>query len=322
MGAGMMGSNSCYNSDGTFNPSIFCLQELFTGAGGNEKGTLYPAKKESADALLKMRDGAPSLDATATYLNELGYKAIYGKDENGNTIPFADYVDAAMKMTGTTPKNLCDGPNVTTGPHTPICLDYLWRTSGNLSDSNTDTRNLPYSYCSKNGSLAPLKLDGSPNDENIALANDQGSASAVRSYYKSIYDGTQNSTNFPVWANTMLQCHNTRVPVPPFDPDSCSDGKSNIVVTEASYGVNCNSSLRGNRTELFQELTRGKPTLQYAYEYTKTGGDTAPGCGKTLEVKYNCQGGPTYKLTVPPEAGLNGQVNIDCANPLATSSLA
>jgi hypothetical protein len=323
IGAGIMGANSCYDSEGKFNPTVFCLQELFTGAGGSQQGTLWPTTAAAATALVQNdATGKPSLDATTNYLNILGNKATYGQDLAGNNIPFADYMDASMKMLGTTPKNLCDGPNAATGPHTPACLDYLWKTSGNAGESTAQTSSgVPYSYCGRTGRMAPLNADGTNNDDNIAIANDKGGVSDVRVYYKSIYDSANNSSNFPAWSAAMLACHNSTVREPAFDRNSCPDGASNIKVTEASYGVNCNSSLRGNRTDLFKELTAGKPTFQYAYDYTKTGGDPAGGCAKTLEVKYNCDGGPNYKFTAPAEAGLNSQVKIDCSNPLATSAV-
>jgi len=88
-------------------------------------------------------------------------------------------------------------------------------------------------------------------------------------------------------------------------------GRINIV--EASYGINCNNSLRGNRTELFKGLMDGKQKVEYKFDYTKTGGDPAEGCGKILEVKFHCGDNNLQKLVVPAEAGYNGAVNIDCS---------
>jgi hypothetical protein len=87
-----------------------------------------------------------------------------------------------------------------------------------------------------------------------------------------------------------------------------------INIVEASYGVNCNNNLRGNRTDFFRGLTAGKSSLDYRYDYTKTGGDPAVGCGKTLEVKFHCGDNNIQTLVVPPEAGYNGVVKIDCSS--------
>jgi hypothetical protein len=82
---------------------------------------------------------------------------------------------------------------------------------------------------------------------------------------------------------------------------------------EASYGKNCNGGLKGNRTSLFQSLANEKETFNYSYDYTQTGGDPAYGCGKTLEIVYKCSDGEPKTFTVPPEAGINGQVSLSCA---------
>lgn len=89
-----------------------------------------------------------------------------------------------------------------------------------------------------------------------------------------------------------------------------------INVTEASYGKNCNPSLKNNRTALFKQLTQNKTQLNYSFDYTKTGGDPAGGCGKTLEITYNCVGnGTNSTYTVPSEAGYNGSVKLNCPIP-------
>ena len=78
----------------------------------------------------------------------------------------------------------------------------------------------------------------------------------------------------------------------------------------------CNAGLKGNRTALFQNLAENKTSLQYSYDYTKTGGDPAGGCAKTLDITYNCVGNPTSSTyTVPAEAGYNGSVNLQCPVP-------
>lgn len=87
-----------------------------------------------------------------------------------------------------------------------------------------------------------------------------------------------------------------------------------IKIIEASYGMNCNPALRGNRTTLFSNLADGKGSLDYVYDYTQTGGDPAHGCPKTLEVKYKC-GDDENTITAPPEAGFNSQISIKCGPP-------
>lgn len=87
---------------------------------------------------------------------------------------------------------------------------------------------------------------------------------------------------------------------------------SKISIVEASYGKNCNSTLRGNRTNLFKELTNGKSSLDYVYNYTRTGGDPAGGCGKTLEITYKCDDGNEKTYKAPAEAGFDAHVILKC----------
>jgi len=400
-GAGMMGSHSCYKADGLFNPSVFCIQDLFTGAGGTEQGTLYPNDQASADAIIqKNGSGQPDLDATVSFLSDLGSKANYGTDGAGRPVSITEFKDASMKMLGTSPKNLCEGPNKDTGPHLPACLDYLWRTSGNPGSDSTN-----YSFCSAAGRLAPLNPDGTPNEENVAVANDMGPITAIQAYYKAIYDAAQDTKDFTQWSNAMANCYNATVKEPEFDPKTCeaptlpginiisatygkncgqlpgnrtkalqdlANAKDSFVyrwdpnatggdpaggcgknidftykcgngpvksvhienpdaediditcvttadpkvqginILDATYGKNCPKSNFGNRTRFFKGLAHGKPSIDYTFNYTQTGGDTHPGCGKELDINYNCDGGPTQTLKYPSEAGYNSQISINC----------
>ncbi len=87
---------------------------------------------------------------------------------------------------------------------------------------------------------------------------------------------------------------------------------SKLTIVEASYGKNCNSTLKGNRTKLFRELTNGKSSLDYIYNYTRTGGDPAVGCGKTLEIVYKCDDGNEKTYKAPAEAGFDARVILKC----------
>ena len=93
-----------------------------------------------------------------------------------------------------------------------------------------------------------------------------------------------------------------------------------ININEATYGLNCNAALKGNRTPLFKKLASGKIKLDYTYDYNKTGGDPAGGCGKELEVKYDCGDGKQIYFKLPSEAGNNGIVELDCTPPPAITN--
>lgn len=226
IGAGLMGSHSCFKPDGSFNPTAYCLQELFQAAGGTQKGTTYPTTDAQAKALV-----APSgtLDDTVAALNNLGSIALYGQTTGGAMVSFDQFKDASMKMLGVTPGNPCDGPLATTGPHSTECLDYLWRTSGATAEPtlpNGDPTQLPYQYCTRAGQSAPILKTGAPNHAANAIANQQGGVSKVRAYYNSLFTAATQGANNGLTADQInaaaLQCMGTSYQPPPPKPwDEC-----------------------------------------------------------------------------------------------------
>jgi hypothetical protein len=226
VGAGLMGSHSCFKPDGSFNPTAYCLQELFMAAGGTQGGADYPSTDAKAAALVVNN----SLDDTVTLLNTRGSIAQYGFDSNGVAADFPTYKDASMRMLGTSPTSPCDGPNAATGPHTPECLDYLWRTAGAsaLPPATTDPTSLPYAYCGKGTPGAPLNMDNTMNTANINAANALGSVTAIRQAYGTLYSRTRNSANFADQNAAMQQCFGVSITPPPPKPLSCVPEVFNI----------------------------------------------------------------------------------------------
>lgn len=221
VGAGLMGAHSCFAADGSFNPSMFCIQELWTAAGGTTQGTLYP-RTDAAAAALAFNDpatGKPSLDATVQALNRTANIAMYGVDMNGAPQDFATVKAAALQMLGVTMNNPCDGPTAQTGPHSPECLDYLWRTGQDAP--NVDPTTLPYAYCSAQGQAAPLNADGTVNQANVAAANATGAIPNVRAYFQGIFNRSQDNSDFDAQAAAMRACFNVNIQPPPETPSDC-----------------------------------------------------------------------------------------------------
>lgn len=223
IGAGLMGSHSCFKPDGSFNPSLYCIQELFTSAGGTSQGTIYPTTDAQAKALaLNDASGNPSLDATVAAFNNGVNIATYGVDVNGAPKEFDTIKAAALQYLGVVMNNPCDGPTSGTGPHTTDCLDYLWRTARNpeMDGSSTDPSKIPYLTCSQKGTSAPLNADGSVNQANITAANQQGGIASVRSYYQGIYNQT-TSSDFPTQSLGMSQCYGATLNQPTPSASDC-----------------------------------------------------------------------------------------------------
>lgn len=224
VGAGLMSSHSCVTPTGGFNVTPYCLQTLFTAAGGTQQGTAWPSSQAAATQLAQNNSaGKPDIDATAAYLNNLGSIAQYGVDSNNKPVSFTDQKNAALMMLGQSLLNPCQTPNAATGPQSPECLDYLYRTSGNPAQDgqSVDPTTLPYSYCSTSGSIAPLNPDGSVNQDNVDTANGYGSLASIRNFYQGIYNQTQNSSDFLTQANAMMQCYGTNIQAPPETPSTC-----------------------------------------------------------------------------------------------------
>ena len=224
-GAALMGANSCFAADGTFAPTLGCIRMLFTSAGGLPAGTLYPKTEAEAKALAQKdpTTGKLALDATTAYLNNLTNIAWYGVDSNGGPVRFKEQKDASMKMRGVSLNNPCDGPLSQTGPHSPECLDYLWRTSGDksLDGQPIDMDKIPYSKCAPNGLLAPLNPNGTANQTNVDFANNFGPVPVVRDVYTYIFNMTKPENDFPTVAAGMRNCYNVNLPAKPDDTTDC-----------------------------------------------------------------------------------------------------
>jgi hypothetical protein len=224
IGAGLMGSHSCFKPDGTFNPVPYCLQELFQAAGGTQQGQAFPNSDAKAAALVqKDSAGNPSLDATVAYLNNQGNIAIYGVDVNGAQVSYDIFKAASMMMFGTAPTNPCQGPTASTGPHSAECLDYLYRTMNNpeYDTAGVEPTSIPYLGCSAAGEVAPLNPDGSVNASMSAAANAQGGLAAVRQYFQGFYNRARDNSDFDAQASAMRQCYNTNLVPPPETPSTC-----------------------------------------------------------------------------------------------------
>jgi len=239
IGAGLMGSNSCYDIKGKFNPSVHCISQLFISAGGTEQGKLYPSTDADAMKLVVGGpDGKPSLDETVAFLNDKGNIAIYGVDSEGGPVEFKIQKQNALDMLGISITNPCEGPTAETGPHSAECLDYLWKTSGGgASSAKTDPADMPYEYCTPNGEAAPI-INRKANFENIEVANDLGGITSIRKYYNNIYNRTQDSSNFDVQADAIRLCYGANMA--PAKPEVCIPKPVIPNTTSSAPSANCN----------------------------------------------------------------------------------
>ena len=290
IGAGLMGSHSCFKPDGSFNPNQYCLQEMFQGAGGSQQGAGWPGSDGAVTALLQaaatglgVAQSAITLDQMTAWLNNLGSIANYGTDSAGNDAPFDTYKAACQFMLGFVPLNPCQGPSAATGPHTAECLDYLYRTSGDpsMDGQAVDPTSLPYTYCGAQGSFAPLNADGSVNQGNVTMANQYGALANVRTFYQGLYNKSQDSSNFDNQAAAMRNCFGTNLQPPVTPPSACPP--------PAPDQWQCISPGSLQQAEVFQVSVNGYTTPQSGAE--------------GVCATYNSRVATTAQLTAAQQAG-------------------
>ena len=191
VGAGLMGSHSCFTATGGFNPTVYCLQELFAAAGGTQVGSGWPRDASGAAALVQNDSkGVPSLDATVAYLNTQAQIALYGMDMNNNGVDFATLKAASQFIFGRSPANPCDTAEASTGPHSVECLSYLWGQSG----------------CLVAGSLAPMDGAGNINQGNVTNWNNFGSVTAIQGLMNATNAFSQDSSDFDQQYKAAQEC--------------------------------------------------------------------------------------------------------------------
>lgn len=339
-GAAIMGANSCFAPDGSFSPTLGCIRMLFGSAGGTPKGTLYPKSEADAQALAQKdpATGQLALDATVAYFNNLTNVALYGINSNGGPAKFEEMKDASLKMLGISLNNPCDGPMSASGPHSPECLDYLWRTSGNSSGdgSPVDMTTLPYSYCSAKGVVSPLNSDGSINQANVDLANQYGAIPVVRAVYTGVYNQARDtSAGFDSQAAGMRNCYGTNLKPPAETPSDCpaptpSDwqcfGPSKMAQPEVFY-VAGNTTQADATCQTYSSRVASTAEVAQAQlsgaDWCATGWVSDSTDGKypiSTSTQGGCGNGSTGVMTYTPPSGLTG-VNCFGKKPSAGSAL-
>jgi len=307
IGVGKMDNNPCFDRKGKFQQTKECVQQLFSSAGGTEKGTLYPTVEGFASAKALVVDN--NFSKTVDNLNNLGSIAMYGTDNNGAPTGFAKQKDAALQMLGVNMTNPCDGPS----PYSNECLNYLWKTSGQTTPDNivdpTKIDSLPYSYCTANGEAAPLK-----SQENVDIANEYETVSSIRQYYNSLFMRSHDDSDFDVQAAAMKQCYGVTLKAPELGKLTCpSQQKSTSITLQRGQIVGSVNIPRGDYTLSFTITMRGTVGDWGSIIHVTKGanccnsGDRAPGI-------WTSPGGTTLHIVFGDET--DGNWRIDSTNPL------
>lgn len=237
--------NSKPQAPGTYTDD--CLRSLFLAGGCTKEGKAYPLSQEKLNTFKKDPTSGDFLDADTMIANVRDYiftPSSTGVDTNGNSVEADAYAQANMDCFGKIVSNVCDTAFKDTGPHTPGCLDYLFRNAGkdnpsigatyqnvyNRSSGSDRLATTPILYCQRTGALAPIGADGKLNLTAIQTANEKGGVEKVRDFYRQIhYDANFNQDRGQQKEN-LEKCYGINVvdaakPCPPPvapPPFSCS----------------------------------------------------------------------------------------------------
>lgn len=208
-----------------------CIQALFLGAGCSKKGKGYPSNGQKKNVFTKnsLTGDNLSIDEIIDNLYETYLIATTGTNSNGDTLEDSTFEKYAEDCLGEVLRTPCDNVNSATGPHTPQCLDYLFKNAGsanklvgqtyngmsNRSSGSGATKKSPIMYCQRVGSLSPITQSGKLNNEAIRLANAQGGLSAVKEFYRKVHYDANYSSNVKQQKVALQQCYGIDVPATP-----------------------------------------------------------------------------------------------------------
>jgi hypothetical protein len=234
-----------------------CIQSLFLSSGCTTDGKSYPNNFDRLNKLTKNENTGDNLeiDEINSKISEIHTVATTGTDENGNTYEEKAVAKYNIDCFGKSMSNPCDTPFKDAGPHTPQCLDYLFRNAGadnskigqtyvgvkNRSSGTRTSEKNPVMYCQRAGSMSPIGKDGKFNYDAIKKANSKGGINAVKEFYRQIhYDANYNKDIEPQ-KKGLNQCYGiTTTPKPPLCPKKTMPSCSN------SFLPGNVSLLRGN----------------------------------------------------------------------------
>jgi len=220
--------NGVEQGPGTY--TIDCIKSIFLSSGCLKVGRKFPVDKTKAVKLMNDPETNRPLD-----IDDIGYNiqqlysvATTGADLDDNKVEDDAFDDASLDCLGKIVSNPCDTAFKDTGPHTPKCLDLLFRNAGkdnpnigqtypgmyNFSSGTDRTKKVPVMYCQRKGSMAPIGADGKENADAMSTANSFGSVQNVRDFYRQIHYDANFSQNATAQKIALNQCYGVRSNVP------------------------------------------------------------------------------------------------------------
>ena len=231
-----------------------CIKSLFIESGCKKEGHGFPNSQDKIDALSFSLDSNNNRvqNSAEDIVNNVQSQNQLADTEYSPGVDLKKLQDANMYCYGKFEFNPCKGPMESTGPHSPQCLDFLFRNAGkNVSGvgptyhqssnrtSGTDrTPQKPIQYCQRKGKMAPIKDNGSINTSAVMKANSMGSIENIRNYYDTIHKNANYSLLKNDQYRAMSDCYGISVNVDKSLEDSTkiSDGKTFKMIPSISPG--------------------------------------------------------------------------------------
>jgi Alpha-L-arabinofuranosidase B (ABFB) domain/F5/8 type C domain len=204
-----------------------CIKSLFLSSGCTTAGKAFPntpekIKAASVDPITKSNLDADTINSMMTDRYVI---ATTGSNSDGLRMEQDSYASANMDCFGKFVSNPCDTAFKETGPHTPACLDYLFRNAGkdnasigqtypgqyNRSSGTDRTAATPIMYCQRAGTMSPVGADGKPDYDAIATANSYGGVQNVREFYRQIHFDANYNGEGTAQKIALNQCYGVGV---------------------------------------------------------------------------------------------------------------
>ena len=214
-------SDPCYKKgSGPGKFSNECLQATFLNNGCVEQGSGYPTTAAKASAI--MLDGnayALKLSEIADKIYASSISAATGVGRDGTQLSIGDWSRESVFCTGVAITSPCDVSAASTGPLSKDCLVYLWdnqgqnkkvgATYGVTSSANSlFEKGKVIRFCSKNGTISPVKPDGTVNPANLSYWQKMGGVASVKAALTKIHaDANSNLMSEDVRKLAIQQCY-------------------------------------------------------------------------------------------------------------------
>lgn len=200
-----------------------CIQSLFIEAGCKLDGKAYPNNSTKVDKLAKdpLTGDNLDMDSIINGIKDLFSIATTGKNLNNEVFEEKTIEKYSIDCLGVTMSNPCDTAFSATGPHTPQCLDYLFRNAGaenkkigqtypgmfNRSSGTKSSEKSPTMFCQRAGSMSPIGKDGKYNFDAIRSANAKGGLQSVKEYYRQIHYNANYNTDIEPQKKALNECY-------------------------------------------------------------------------------------------------------------------